>query len=128
MMRKTILMLMLAAMSTGAMAEWVKHIEIGQAVMYHDPATIRKDGNLRKVWEVQDLKQRTDGAMSRRALVEYDCKEERYRILSISSHSDRMAGGYIIVSSDTTNDWEHVPPSSPAEALLKVVCRKGKWW
>jgi hypothetical protein len=93
-LKKTILTLLLAAMSAGAMAEWVQYAETEQIVYYIDAATIRRDGNFRKVWLVQDLKQRQKyGAMSRRFLQEFDCKKERFRFLSISVHSGPMASG-----------------------------------
>lgn len=74
---------------------------------YFDPVTIRKYGNLRSVWELEDLKQRDkQGVMLRRSLFEYDCKKERSRLLSFSSHSELetkdtgysepMAGGNVL--------------------------------
>ena len=58
-----------------AWAEWVRLGETDTAIHYLDPATIRKDSNLRRVWELQDLKVRLpDGELSRRTLFEYDCK------------------------------------------------------
>ena len=78
---------------------------------YIDPATIRKEGSLRKVWEILDLKQRhKDGEMSRRSRSEYDCKNERRRFMSISEHSEPMARGETLRSVTNTSGWYDIPP------------------
>jgi hypothetical protein len=38
--------------------------------------------------------------MSRRLLIEYDCKDERFRVLATSTHSEPMAAGKTLVSAD----------------------------
>jgi hypothetical protein len=107
-------------------AEWVKVGSIVEplgATNYIDPVTIRKDGNLRKVWEMQDLKQRDkDGVMSRRARTEFDCKNERYRILSIDAHSAPMARGETLYLDNETGAWFEIPPQSASQIVLKIVC------
>jgi hypothetical protein len=47
-MKKAILTLLLAAMSTGALAEWVKVAETKIDFLYFDPTTIRNNGNMRR--------------------------------------------------------------------------------
>lgn len=122
-MKRLFLTLLLAAMSGGVIAEWVKVSETEDEVVYIDPTTIRKDGNLRRVWELQDLKQRDkDGEMSRRAFIEYDCKEDRLRILSLSTHSKSMALGRVIFSESGTSPWDFVPPRTISAKRLKIVC------
>jgi len=121
---RLVLCLLLALAAAPAWAEWVKVSETDDSVFYIDPATIRKDGNLRRVWTINDLKQRQkDGEMSRRFLNEYDCKEERSRILSISEHSDPMAGGKTLVS-ESKPIWSHVPPGTPSQTMMRIVCAK----
>lgn len=126
-MKKTILMLLLAAMSTGAMAEWVEVIRStdGNSVYYIDPATIRKDGKFRRVWVIEDLKQRhRDGEMSRRVLQEFDCKDERIRVLSLSEHSESMAGGQVLISTSEPGKWTYGAPGTVGEIFLTLVCGK----
>lgn len=121
-----ILLLTLILLATGsAWAEWVRVDETHIASMYIDPSTIRRDGNFRKVWELQDLKQRDKtGWLSSRYRIEYDCKEERGRILSFSTHSDSMAGGDTLLLDATVRTWYDVAPNTPGETLLKIVCAK----
>lgn len=122
---RLILTLLLALAAAPAWAEWVNLSETDTATHYIDPATIRKDGNLRRVWELQDLKQRhKDGEMSRRVLAEYDCKEERRRFLSISGHSEPMARGNVLDTDYSPGEWRYIPPNTPSESVLRFVCAK----
>ena len=123
--KRLILCLLLALAAVPAWAEWVRADETDSAITYIDPATIRKDGNLRRVWEIQNLKQRhKHGEMSRRGLFEYDCKDERSRILSFSTHSDAMARGNTIVSLNEPDTWVYAPPGTPIQTIMRIVCAK----
>jgi len=67
-MQKFIALLVLFFASGGAWSEWVRVGETADVVFYIDPTTVRKDGDLRKVWSIQDLKERhIDGDLSLRA-------------------------------------------------------------
>ena len=111
--------------SSSSLAQWEKYGVTQEAFLYIDFSTVRKDGNLRKVWELQDLKQRhKDGELSIRIRVEYDCKEERYRFLSATSHSSQMAQGNLVQSQTGPSSWTDVAPRTVTEDLLKKVCSK----
>ena len=56
-MKRLVLCLLLSLVAAPAWAEWVQVSETDHAFYYIDPATIRKDGNLRKFWTIADLKQ-----------------------------------------------------------------------
>lgn len=121
-----ILCLLLALVTAPAWAEWLEVVVLdsGDAI-YIDPAKIRKNGNFRKVWEIQNLKQRHEmGEMSRRFLNEYDCKEEQVRILSGTSHSEPMAGGKVLLSGDSPRKWIAIAPDTYPERIFKFVCAK----
>jgi len=128
-MRITLLMLVLAAMSSGAMAEWVlvSQPDIGTKV-YLDPLTIKKDGNLGRAWVLFDFSTaNTDGVLSRRTLQEYDCKGERRRTLSISTHSEPMAGGSVLYSATNPNPvppWSYITPDTGGVTVFKLVCKQ----
>jgi len=122
---RLVLTLLLTLAAAPAWAEWVKVGENDHAFYYIDPATIRKNGDLRRVWEITDLKQRSKyGVMSRRVLNEYDCKEERQRILSLSTHSDPMANGRTISSDSEPSEWDYAPPNTSVQTILRIVCAK----
>lgn len=122
-MRLITTMLALLLASSGAWAEWMGVSKTDKAVFYIDPATIRKDGNLRKVWEVTDYRSRAEkGHLSFRSRKEYDCKLERFRFLSGSEHTGQMATGETINSYDASSPWFDIPPNSSSEHILKIVC------
>jgi hypothetical protein len=122
---RIILYFLIALVAAPARAEWVVVSESNELVAYIEPSSIRKNGNFRKVWQVQDLKQRDEhGAMSRRLLVEYDCKDERFRVLATSTHSEPMAAGKALVSVDIPSAWSAFAPATPAEDTLEIVCTK----
>ena len=122
---RVVLIVFFMLASTLAWAEWVKVSEIDAGVAYIDPATIGKDGNLRRVWAIQDLKQRhPNGELSRRLLHEYDCAERRRRSLSTSAHTERMATGEVLSSSIDPGNWHPVAPGTVDEAMLKIVCAR----
>jgi hypothetical protein len=109
--------------TTSAWADWVKYAETDEAVLYFDPATIRKDGNLRRVWKVYDLKERgSDGELSRRILEEYDCIGERWRTISLSAHSGSVASGEVLFDGIFPDTWHYVPPRTISEHVFKLVC------
>ena len=111
--------------SAPAWAEWVKVSETDGAVFHIDSRTIQKHGHMRRVWEVQDLKQKhEDGYMSIRPLADYDCKERRRRILLIHGHDQPMAGGRILMSDKHPGEWISVAPDTPFEKILDTVCSR----
>ena len=118
------LLLALLLVTGSAWAEWVQVAERWDIVLYIDPETIRKDGDLRRVWQIQNLKQRDkNGEMSSRVRVEYDCKQERYKMLSLSTHSGPMAGGTSLYQSSSEDiKWRDIPPGNLFEIVLKIVC------
>ena len=119
------LLLALLLVTGSAWAEWVMVARHDTFDKYIDPETIRKDGNLRRVWEIDDLKQRgKSGELSFRFRTEYDCKQERLRMLSLNARSGPMAGGESIHQSSSEDIWRDIPPRSIGEMVLKIVCAK----
>lgn len=124
---KKTLLLALMLVTSFAWAEWVIVSSTDQVNYYVDPATIRKNSNLRKVWTIQDLKQRhKDGEISRRSRNEYDCDGERYRVLALTTHSEPMANGTTLTTNDfeIPDRWTQIAPETISERVLKIVCAK----
>lgn len=120
-------LLVLLLLVTGpAWAEWVRVSEADTAYVYINPETIREDGNLVKVWEVHDYKQRhKDDVLSRRFRVEYGCKEERFRFLSVSKNSGPMASGITLFTHDVPGNpdtWRQISPGTMSDRVLNIVC------
>jgi hypothetical protein len=122
---KKLLIVGLVILAGSAWAEWMMYFESESITYYYKSATIRKDKNMRRVWRLQELKQHDAGGVkSRRMRIEYDCKEERYRILSYTFHSESMAGGEILATGGEDNNWSEIPPATAGEEMLKIVCAK----
>ena len=119
------LLFLCLVLTSPAWAEWVKVADHSEGILYIDPATMRKDGNLRKVWTLSNLKKRTkNGELSIRSRQEIDCKEERIRILSASSHTDFWTDGKEIFHTDAIANWYEVPPNTDLQKSLQIVCTK----
>jgi hypothetical protein len=122
---RAVLFCILALIAVPARAEWVKVVESDKFVFYIDPTTISTNGDIRRVSELTDLKQQgVGGAMSMRGLTEYDCKERRHRLLSVSAYSGPMVGGQILTSDDAPDDWSSIATSSTGQTVSKIVCSK----
>lgn len=111
------LLLLVAAPSWAA---WTKMVEIA---FFVDSDTIRINGNLRHVLELQDLKAKDSGGeLSRRIQVEYDCKEGRRRLLSLTAYAGPMATGNVLVNVNRTSEWDYITAGATASSTLKFVC------
>ena len=129
-MKKTILMLILAAMSTGAMAEWVRSHEFVFADVYVDPSAIQKNGNMTKMWSLSDYRVQQVESFgtfrSSKALHEYDCKFGRVRFLATTHYSEQMGAGKVVGSIELLGDWSHVARGTVGETDWEIACGKIK--
>jgi hypothetical protein len=121
---------LLAIVSSSAVAEWVALDNADNLTAYADPATIRKTGDIVKMWTLFDYSKPFKAVaglkpyISTRHQFEYDCKEERLRMLTASGHSKHMAEGEVVYISTDPKDWMPVPPGTINETLWKFACRK----
>ena len=130
-MIKIFFALILVSICKNAGAGWVyvaeteKSIKIKDAfIAYADPESIRKTGNMVKMWSLYDYKfPQKPGVISIRQKSEYNCIEKKRRQLFLSAYSGRMNNGEIIlISNQPENDWERVPLGSVRKAMLEFAC------
>jgi len=102
---------------------WMKATEGADGtVFYIDRDSIKKEGSLIRVWELQDLKAKGPlEEKSRRVLVEYDSKNERRRVLSFSFHGESMGAGVNLKSDQTPGKWTMVAPNTTAAVVFQVA-------
>ena len=102
---------------------WMKATEGADGtVFYIDRDSIKKEGSLIRVWELQDLKAKGPlEEKSRRVLVEYDSKNERRRVLSFSFHAESMGAGVTLKSDQTPGKWTMVVPNTTAAVVFQVA-------
>jgi len=126
-MKKLLLTLMLAVVSSSAMAEWVKVSEDKLVAAYADPTTIRKNGDKVKMWALWDYSTAQERGskpyMSVRIQNEYNCKEETDRQIYATTFSGNMAGGHTI-NSQGGRPWLPVSQGNTTELLWKFACGK----
>lgn len=123
---KKFIFTLLMFLSYSAWAEWVLVSESTNAQLYIDPATIRREGTLRKYWKLTNLKVRDkDGDMSWRTRDETDCKEERERFTSMTTFSESMLGGRVTRTADfPNNEWSDIAPGTVMATVMRYVCAK----
>lgn len=113
-----------------AHAEWVLTSgddEVGLKV-YVDLESIRRKGNLAKMWQLYDYKTvqtvAGDSLLSIKRYNEFDCVDARTRMLAYTWFSGNMATGKVVYSTPDEQQWEPVVPRTINRALWKVACDK----
>jgi hypothetical protein len=96
--------------------------------MYVDPDTIRRTGDLVKMWSLLDYKTvqtRSGGSyLSSKEQSEYDCTEERERLKVFAAFSGNMASGTVVSLNPTKAQWVPPAPDSSGQAMRKFACSK----
>lgn len=124
-MKKVVLVLLFAGSS--AYADWTHVGASDNSDVYVDYASIRKNGRLVKLWALIDYKsvnRSADGKtyLSQRYQEEYDCNQERYKILFYSWHTGNMGTGNTVYSEAHPGEWRPVPPSSISAIHMSIAC------
>jgi len=103
-------------------------------MVYYDPKTIRRDGDLVTLWQLTDYKWMQGNApfgpfmmsphrfLSTKSRKEFDCARNRVRLLASSEFSQHMGTGTQNAVLVTQGDGRPVEPSSINQALWKVAC------
>jgi hypothetical protein len=131
-MTRLILITLLVLLCSGPVsAEWV---ELGSSqgrggyTLYADPDTIRRKGELVKMWGMSDFKttQQTAGFsyLAMKQQWEFDCAEERHRTLAMIEFSGNMESGNVVYSDSVEGKWIPISPRSVGLSLWKVACDK----
>lgn len=87
--------------------------------------TLRKEGNLRRIWQLFNLAPNDKyGWGSVRSRVEFDCKNETLKTLSYSVYSNKFASGSVIHRRDDEQPKRDIAPETISWTVLKEVCKK----
>ena len=128
-MHKVILMILLAVVSSSAMAEWVEvaESEAGTFIAYAESATIQKTDNIVHMWVLIDYKTAQTNAskpyMSKLGIRKYDCKAKQYQADIKTLYSNNMGGGKH-VGIIGSRPWLPVSQGNTTELLWKFACGK----
>lgn len=123
--------LVFVLISSGAAAEWVRVSGNNNIGVYADPASLSKKGHLATMIDLLNFSsaqtERSSGRLpyrSQKETREYDCTNERYRLMRFSLRADFMFGGALVRSNAADGEWNPVQPASLGEALWKFACGK----
>jgi len=121
--------MLLAVVSSSAVAEWLEVSRNETSAVYADLANVDRTGDVAKMWTLLDFKapQARPYAtpyMSQKAQHEYDCKERRARIVHFLRYSENMGGGEVVPTDSEPEEWNPVATGSVVEKLWEIACRK----
>ncbi len=127
-MLQTIFLIMMAAASGGAAAEWSKVTELEGGSVYADHESIRRDGDVVRMRSLYDLRSAIVSKANEKPYVsqnlqgEYDCRKAQWRPLDFSWHSRHMGEGRMLEYLSDTFRWEPVPSGTGVEMLWRLAC------
>ena len=129
-MTRLLLITLLLLSSGPAYAEWVKVSESDDAgkTVYVDPATIRRNSNLVKMWQFYDYKTvQTVGGnrfLTAKEQWEFDCAEERSRVVARKEFSGNMGSGTMVFTNSQVGKWISATPGSTGRTVWEIACGK----
>ena len=120
------IMMLLAGVSSNAMAEWMDVGGNDYSTVFVDPSSIRKVDNYEEMLSLYD----TDIAevigdisfMSSKSLDEYDCNRRQSRTLAFYWYSGNMGEGKMLYGNTDAGKWSLDLPKSINETLWKIAC------
>jgi hypothetical protein len=125
-MKRLILFLTISCLSTGAAAQWTPVMVDEMVITYIDRNTARGKGGLVRMWWLMDyqLVQITNekGYFSRLHYSEFDCKNQRQRMLSVALLTERMGHGEAVFEDRVPRKWEVVRDGTFHDALFDIAC------
>lgn len=127
-MKRFLVILFLCVAPTTAMAEWTLIQTNDDGNSYVDFETLQKSGdtvNISTLNDFYDVQQRDE--LSTQWIEMHDCKNKRFKPLTINYYSGNMALGKLIESAtfdETKTAWSDVVPYSVGELKANIICSK----
>lgn len=123
---RTLLGLLIVFAAAPVMAEWSQVARSVEATIFYDRDSLRKSGSMVKMWTLTNFASTEiiEGKSHRSAKsqYEYDCAEERYRLLATIFYELVGGAGKVTASEASLGPWYPVAPQSMAQRLWKVAC------
>lgn len=127
-MCRAISMMLLAVMSSSAMAEWKKIEGVrGSDSNYFDPVSANRNGTRAQIQTLVNFveKQRTetDWYVSAKYRTEYDCNKKQWRLLESRLYKEPMGGGEaIVINTRSSAGWMPTLPGTLTELNMGIAC------
>jgi hypothetical protein len=125
-MKKLPLILVLAFVSSNAMAEWTF---IGttrdNVIAHYIDKNIIRNGDIVKVWRLIDEPQRGPAVGSAILWYEINCRNKESKLLALVEHEGNMGKGKVVFHREPTNQpWTSIPPKSIAHKTMTISCSR----
>lgn len=125
-MYRFILMMLLTAVSSNAMAEWIKVGHNEDITAYTDPSTVSRAENMVKMWKLVDFKKApaqdfTKPFRSFKVQIEFDCQQGNSRRVAHIFYSENMGEGEAVFTENIDEKWAF---HNLSDALWKIACEK----
>jgi len=128
-MKKLLIALTLALISTSTWADWTEFSgssNQGGVKLYYNVATPRNQDSVLKVWQMQDYNTaqtvQRQAYLSVKSLLEVNCKTKMRRTMAASYYKLNMGSGEAILKNSTPAQWEYIAPDVTGEAMRKFYC------
>jgi len=122
---RAVYLVLVCAISTGVAAAWTQASESEAGTGYVDRDTVVRSGDNVKVWELTDYRVVPDKNNPYRSVkrqFEFDCKDKRLRVLSVTAYSGQMGKGETVNAATDVSVWVSVKPSSVGDILWTIAC------
>ena len=129
---KRLLFVVIMMTCSASYAEWEVYGASDEFKAYVDLETIRKNGAIVKIWELQNfsvIQRDTDGKKykSSKIYIANDCKSEMRAITSLINYEDEFGAGevtYSISVQEKDWNWRAIVPGSIGKGLWQIACGK----
>ncbi len=128
-MRKLVVMMLFAFVSSNAMAAWVliTMSDDKNTTIYGNPDTVSWSSNKVKLSIMYDNKMPKTvpgfkSYFSTKDQFEVDCNEDQSRLLGLIAFSGNMGAGEVIYTHNFNNDWSPVTPNRLDQDIFKFAC------
>lgn len=126
-MRGLLIAGMVMAVAPGVHAvEWTQVFADEKRVVHVDADSIKVSGDVAKVWEMWDYRYPQDGVMSVKTMNEYDCGNDKFRIVTSYSYS-QIGGRGERLGEPESSRWIHPIPETVGSHMYGTICKTVKY-
>ena len=128
-MKRLFLIVLLMLSGAPAYAEWVEIGNVEDETIYIDLETIRRKEDLVDLSVISDFeaaKHLQDGSRYRsaRLLHQYNCIEQRFRLLAVTLFAGNMGKGVMLDDLAKEGTWRPIPSDNVGRRLMELACAK----
>jgi len=91
--------------------------------VYADLSTKKYVGGYIRIWSLTNTTKSGEKFRSFKSFEEYDCTQDRKRIIQITAYSGQMGTGNVL-GTEKNGGWDFVTPGSVDAVHLKKICSK----